>query len=434
MPAFAPTLSPPSARSVKIGRFRWTICGLLFAVSSLNYLDRQVFGILAPELIKLFGWSRGEYADMVFWFEAAYAAGFLGAGWFLDRVGTRLGFALAAAAWSAGAMLHAAVGTVLGFKIMRALLGFAEPAHLPAAIKAVAEWFPRRERALATGLYKAGGNIGAITASLLVPWLFVRHGWRWAFLLTGALGFVWLVFWLWLYRRPEESPRVGPVERALIRSDPPGESRSAVPWRVLLRHRETWAYVQAKFLTDAIWHWYLYMLPLFISSEFHLSIKQFGLPLVVVYVIADAGSIGGGWFSSHLMHRGWAVTPARMLAMLVCCCLVLPAVFVPHVRSVWTAVVIVGVASAAHQGFTSNLFTTVSDLYPQRAVGSIVGLGGTAGMIGAALLALFTAWLLQGRGAAGYTVIFFLAGTVYLVALALFRLLAPTLEPIRLRA
>ncbi len=276
--------------------------------------------------------------------------------------------------------------------------------------------------------------MGAIIVPAIVPWLYTSAGWRWTFIITGASGLVWLLFWVPFFRAPAQQPRVTPEELAYIYDGTSEAERTQeakvppTPWRVLLREKATYGYIAAKFLTDAIWHWYLYLLPLFLTLHFHLSIKQFGLPLIVVYGCADAGSIGGGWLSSHLMKRGWAVTPARKLAMLVCCLAVMPAVFVPHVTSVWLAVPLVGLAMAAHQGWTSNLFTTVSDLYPQQAVGSVVGLGGTAGMVGAALLAQFTSHLLATTG--NYTVIFIIAGSAYLVAIGIFHVLVPSLEPL----
>lgn len=421
---------------MKAGRIRWIACGLLFLATADNYFDRQVFGVLAPELIRRFHWRPADYADMVTWFDVAYGIGFLVAGRFLDLMGTRLGFALAAAAWSLIAAAHALVGSILGFKIFRALLGLSEAAHLPAAIKAVAEWFPRQERALATGIYKAGGELGAIVVPLVIPGLYVALGWRWAFVLTGATGLAWLAAWLAFYRRPDRHRWVGAAELALILQDTAGrpepKGERAVAWSGLFRRPETYGYLSAKFLTDAVWHWYLYLLPLFLSIQFKLSIKQFGLPLVAVYALSDAGSIGGGWLSSALMKRGWPVTPARKLAMLVCCSAVLPVVFAPRTAHVWIAVVLVGTAMAAHQGWTSNLFTTVSDLYPQGAVGSVVGIGGACGMVGAALLAQLTGRLFGTAG--GVSIIFLIAGTAYLAALGIFHLLAPSLEPIPLES
>lgn len=418
---------------MKSGGVRWMACGLLFFATANNYFDRQVFGVLGPELIRRFHWKASDYAGVVAWFDVAYGIGFLGAGWLLDLVGTRIGFAVAVAAWSLAAAAHAAVGSIAGFKLVRSLLGLSEAAHLPAAIKTVAEWFPREERALATGIYKAGGEIGALAVPVLVPWLYLRFGWRASFALTAATGLVWLVAWLAFYRRPDRHPWVGARELRHILQDGPagGPAAGAVPWPILLRQRATYGYVAAKFLTDAVWHWYLYLLPLFLSLQFRLSIKQFGLPLIAVYAMSDAGSIGGGWLSSALIKRGWRVTPARKLAMALCCCAVLPVVFAPRTPHVWIAVALVGAAMAAHQGWTSNLFTAVSDLYPQGAVGSIVGIGGACGMAGAALLARLTGHLLADTG--NMSSIFLVAGAAYPAAWALFHFSAPSLEQLPLK-
>jgi ACS family hexuronate transporter-like MFS transporter len=403
--------------------YKWLICGLLFLVTANNYFDRQVLGVLAPEILRRFHWQARQYADIVTWFDVAYGIGFLFAGRLLDILGTRLGFAIAATAWSLAAMAHGAVASLIGLKLVRSLLGLSESSHLPAAIKSIAEWFPADERALATGIYKAGGEIGALTVPALIPWLYLALGWRWVFVLTGSTGLIWVGLWMRFNRTAAGTAAPGSRPRG-------GRPRGLTPWRALLRRPETYGYIAAKFLTDAVWHWYLYLLPLFLSVQFKLSIRQFGLPLVAVYALSDTGSIGGGWLSSHLMKRGWTVTAARKLAMLICCCCVLPVVFAPHVDGVWIAVVLVGTAMAAHQGWTSNLFTTVSDLYPLEAVGSVVGVGGAAGMAGAALLAQLTGHLLATTG--NYSAIFLIAGTAYLGAFALFHFLAPSLDPLPL--
>lgn len=419
---------------MRLGRIRWIACALLFFATANNYFDRQVFGVLAPELIRRFHWTPSDYAGIVAWFDVAYGIGFLVSGWLLDVIGTRVGFALAVAVWSLAAAAHGVVGSIGGFKLIRAILGLSEASHLPAAIKTVAEWFPRQERALATGIYKAGGEVGALTVPVLVPWIYLHLGWRAAFTLTAATGLLWLAAWLIFYRKPASHPWLGEAERQYILQDGPagGATGGVVSWPVILGCRQTYGYIAAKFLTDAVWHWYLYLLPLFLSLQFKLSIKEFGLPLVVVYALSDTGSIGGGWLSSFLMKRGWTVTRARKLAMAVCCCAVLPVVLAPRTPHVWLAVVLVGVAMAAHQGWTSNLFTAVSDLYPQGAVGSVVGIGGAFGMVGAALLARLTGHLLSTVG--NLTIVFLLAGIVYPVAWLVFHLCAPSLEQIPLPA
>lgn len=424
-------VSSPDAPSMRRTHFRWVACALLFFVTANNYMDRQVLGLLAPELIKRFGWTAVQYTDVVFWFQVAYGIGFLVSGRLLDRVSTRLGLAAAVFIWSLAAALHACMGSLLGFKLVRFALGLSEPSHMPAAIKVVAEWFPRAERALATGLYKAGSNLGAIVVPMLVPWLFVRFGWRPAFLVTAATGFVWVIFWLWWYRTPEESRWVSPAELAHIRSDPIPQVTERPAWRTLLRERATWAYLAFKFLTDAMWHWYGAMFPLFLAQQFGLKIKQFGPPLIAIYLMSDGGSIAAGWLSSHLIGRGWSVTRARKLAMFICCVATLPVILAATTNHLWLAVAVVGLAHAAHQGLTSNLFTTVSDLFPRNAVGTVVGLGGTAGQIGAALMTLLAGYELGARG--DLRLLFLLAGSTYLVAWVIFHFAVPSLEPLTLK-
>jgi len=414
----------PDAPARRIGRYRWVICALLFFATTISYIDRQVFGILAPEMKKIFSWTDTNYTDIVFWFEAAYAVGQLLAGRLLDRIGTFAGFALAMLFWSGASMLHAAVGTIAGFSAARFLLGLGESGNFPASIKVVAEWFPKRERALATGVFNSGSNIGAIVAPLCVPWIYTRWGWQWAFIATGAIGLVWLGFWLRVFRPPERHPRLSPEELAWIRSDPP-EPVEKIPWLRLLPHRQTLAYVLAKFLTDSIWRWYLYLLPLFFNSNFQLDIKSFGPPFLLIYCLADLGSIGGGWLSSHLIKRGWTVNAGRKTAMLVCAICVAPVAFVTQVSGMWTAVWLVGLAAAAHQGWSANLYTTASDMFPKQAVGSVVGLGGMAGALGAMGILKLTGYILAHTGS--YTALFLIAGSAYVVALAALQLLAPKL-------
>jgi len=415
--------------NTRIGRFRWVICGLLFFATTINYIDRLVFSILGPELQKTFHWTNKDYTDIVFWFEVAYAIGLLTAGRLLDRIGTRLGYAISLIFWSFAAILHALMSTIAGFSIARFLLGLGEAGNFPSAIKAVAEWFPKKERALATGIFNAGSNVGAIIAPLGVPWLYVTYGWQWAFIFTGTLGLLWLLFWFLLYRLPEEHPRVGPAELAYIQSDP-AEPTEKIAWLKLLPHRQTWAYVIAKFLTDSIWRWYLYLLPLFFSQNFKLDIKNFGPPFLVIYVLADVGSVGGGWLSSALIKGGRSVNFGRKVALLICACCVVPVALVTQMRNMWIAVLLVGLAAAAHQGWSANLFTTASDMFPKRAVGSIVGLGGMAGALGAMLILKITGYVLTRTGS--FTVLFIIAGSAYLISIAAIHLLVPRLEPARI--
>jgi MFS transporter, ACS family, hexuronate transporter len=415
-----------TATQSRIGMYRWVVCALLFFATTINYIDRQVFGILGPELQTIFGWSSKDYTDIVFWFEVAYAIGLVSAGRFLDRVGTRVGYALSLVVWSLAAMLHAAMSSIGGFSFARFLLGVGEAGNFPAAIKTVAEWFPRKERALATGIFNAGSNVGAIAAPIAVPLLFINFGWQWAFIVTGAVGFLWLFFWFGIYRVPTAHPKLQPAELAYIQSDPP-EPAAHIPWRALLRYRQTWAFVIAKFLTDSIWRWYLYLLPLFFAQTFKLDIKGFGPPLVVIYVLADVGSIGGGWLSSRLIRNGYTVNWSRKIALLVCALCVIPVVFVTQLSNMWYAVSLVGLAAAAHQGWSANLFTTASDMFPKQAVGSIVGLGGMTGALGAMLILKVTGYVLTQTGS--FTLLFIIAGSAYVIALAIIHLLVPRLEP-----
>ena len=441
---------PPSfwARWSPAGWRRWGVCGLLFFAATVNYIDRQVIGILKPTLVKEFGWSDERiYAAIVFSFQLAYAIGLLLAGRVMDRLGTRLGFALAVGLWSLAAIAHAGAdgfpglglptvyldpasglslvmlgGTAAGFALARFALGLGEAGNFPAAIKTVAEWFPRQERALATGIFNSGTNVGALLTPLVVPWITLRWGWQWAFVATGLTGFVWLVVWLRTYRPVESHPRLSPAERAYIRSDL-GEAEVPIPWRRLVPHRLTWAFALGKFMTDPIWWIYLFWIPDFLNRNHRLDLQTIGLPIVVIYLVADIGSIGGGWLSSALIARGWATHRARKAAMLTCALAVVPIMAAAEVATLWVAVGLVALAAAAHQGWSANLFTLVSDAFPRNAVGSVVGIGGMAGAVGGMVISLLVGVLLQRTGS--YVPIFILAGSAYLLALAVIHLVAP---------
>lgn len=417
-----------AASTPRFGR-RWTICALLLFATTINYVDRQVIGILKPVLGAEFGWSEIDYGNIVFAFQASYAVGLLLMGRLLDWLGTRRGYTFAVGFWSLAAMAHAAVGSVGGFIAARTALGLGEAGNFPAAIKAVTDWFPRRERALAVGILNAGANIGAMLTPLVVPAIVLTLGWRWAFVITGGLGLFWLAAWLAIYRRPEETAQLSAAELAHIRSSPI-EAGSKTPWLGLLRHRQTWAYAVGKFLTDPIWWLYLFWLPDFFSRGFHLDLKSFAIPLVVVYLSADVGSVGGGWLSSRLMKRGRSPNAARKIAMLICALAVLPVVLAPRVHDVWTAVALISLAAAAHQGWSANLLTLPSDLFPGRVVSSVVGLGGMFGAIGGMLIAKVASAILQQTGS--YIPIFLIAGMAYLFALLLIHLLVPRMEPAKL--
>jgi MFS transporter, ACS family, hexuronate transporter len=438
----------PSAAPTRTGYVRWIVCALLFFAATINYIDRQVIGLLKPTLQKEFGWTELDYGDIVFSFQLAYAIGFLIAGRLIDRLGTRTGFAVAIVVWSIAAMGHAEapaagpfVGSLLGmfglgystsvagFMAMRFLLGLGEAGNFPASIKTVAEWFPKRERALATGIFNSGTNVGALVTRLAVPWITVTYGWYWAFIATGAIGFLWLGAWLVFYQRPDAHRSVSAGELAYIRSDPP-DTPVRISWRTLIRYRQTWAFALGKFLTDPVWWLYLFWIPDFLNRNYGLTLTAVGPPLVVIYLLADVGSIGGGWLSSWFISRGWTVNRSRKIAMLTCALAVTPIVFASSVQNLWTAVLLVGLAAAAHQGWSANLFTLTSDMFPRHAVGSVVGFGGMTGAVGGMLIAKVTASILQATGS--YVAVFIVAGSAYLIALLVVHLLVPKLEPARI--
>jgi ACS family hexuronate transporter-like MFS transporter len=351
------------------------------------------------------------------------------AGRLMDRVGTRIGYVVAIVWWSFAAMGHALARTPFGFGVARASLGVGEAGNFPAAIKTVAEWFPKKERAFATGIFNAGSNVGAIVAPLTVPWIATHLGWRWAFILTGAIGLCWLLFWLPLYRRPELHPKVSKAELDYIYSDPADPPAKKVPWLSLIPHRQTSAFAIGKYLTDPIWWFYLYWIPNFLRDNHGLDLTTIGPPLIVIYLVADIGSIGGGWLSSTFIKRGWTINRSRKTAMLICAVAVTPIIFAANVKNLWAAVALIGLAAAAHQGWSCNLFTTTSDMFPRQAVGSVVGIGGMAGALGGATMAVGTGVILQSTGQ-NYSIVFMIAGTAYLLALLVIHLLAPDLTPV----
>lgn len=409
-----------------VGWFRWVICALLFFATTINYVDRSVLGVLEPELEKVIGWTATQYGNINASFTLAYAITFLFAGWVMDKLGTRLGYALALVIWSLAAAGHAFADSILGFAVARFALGIGEAGNFPAAIKTVAEWFPKQERALATGLFNAGSNVGAILAPLVVPWLFARYGWQAAFIATGLAGLVWVLFWWPLYRRPQEHPRLSPQELAYIESDPP-DPPVRVPWLDLLPFRQTWAFAIGKFLTDSIWWFYLFWFPKFMHDRFGVDIYTIGAPMVTVFLLADVGSIAGGWQSSRLLARGWSTNAARKIAMLTCALCIVPVAAAPLVTGKWIAVLLIGTAMAGHQGFSANLFTLVSDMFPRKVVGSVIGIGGFAGAMGGFLINLGAGRLKDLTG--NYIAVFAVAGCAYLTALLVIHLLAPRLEP-----
>jgi len=417
----------PKASS-RVGYFRWVICGLLLLGVTKNYMDRQVLGVLKTTLMGEFHWGEIDYAKLVEAFQIAYAVGMVTMGWLVDRLGTRLGYALAMIFWSLASMGTALASSLRGFALSRYALGLGEPAVFPASIKAVAEWFPKKERALATGIFNAGTNVGAIITPLIVPWIVVHWGWQSAFVGIGAIGFAWLVFWLLIYGNPEKHKRVSKEELAYIRSDPqepPGKTK----WIRLIPLRQTWAFALGKFLTDPIWWFYLFWVAGFLQEKHGLTLSQIGIPLAVIYLISDVGSVLGGWISSSLIRRGHSINAARKTAMLLCAVGVVPVVFAYRVESVWSVVLLIGFAAACHQGFSANLYTLTSDMFPARAVGSVVGMGGMAGAFGGYLMARGVGHVLQWTGS--YMIPFVMAGSAYLVALGVIHLLAPRLDPAR---
>jgi ACS family hexuronate transporter-like MFS transporter len=414
----------------KIGRYRWTICALLFFATTISYIDRQVIGILGPSLQKDLGWDEQTFANVVSWLTIGYALGFLVAGRIMDRVGTRKGFAGAIVLWSFSAMAHALARGAASFSAARFALGVGESGNFPAAIKTVAEWFPTRERAFATGIFNAGSNVGAILTPIMVPWIALTWGWRAAFIVTGALGFLWLIAWLLIYQPPENHPKVGAAELAHIRSDP-SEPSFAVSWMQLLKYRQTWAFAIGKFMTDPIWWFYLYWLPKFLDARYGIKLAQVTAPLVAIYLLADVGSVYGGWLSGAFIRRGRSVNAGRKLAMLIAAVIIIPTMFAPAATNMWVAVTIVGVAAAAHQWWSANIFTLTSDMFPRFAVGSVVGIGGFFGAAGGVLFQRATGWVLQHNGS-NYTPVFLACGFAYVTALLIIHLLVPRLERVTL--
>lgn len=407
------------------GHYRWVIVALLFFATAINYIDRQVIGILKPDLKIALHWSEEDYGKIILWFQMAYAVGYLVAGRMMDWIGVRIGLSLSVAFWSLAAMAHALARTVGGFATARFGLGLAEGGNFPASIKAVSEWFPKKERALATGLFNSGTNLGALVTPLMVAWLTLRWGWPASFIVTGALGFIWLVFWIALYEIPQRHPRLSAAERDYIMSDPP-DPAVKIPWLDLLGYRQTWAFCTGMAMTSPVWWFYLYWIPGFFHDRYGLDLVHLGLPLIVIYQMASLGAIGGGWISGALLRRGWSLNAARKTAFLICAFCVVPVFASPH-TSKWMAVFLVGLAAAAHQGFASNLFTLVSDTMPRQAISSVVGIGGTAGALGGMFAAPIIGKVLD-LTHNNYNVLFVAASLIYPIALAIMHLLVPRME------
>ena len=407
---------------------RWSICALLFFAATINYMDRQVIALLKPTLQNQLGWSEIGYSNIVFAFYVAYAAGLLVMGRVVDRLGTRKGFSLSVFVWSVAAVAHALAHSVLQFSMVRFVLGIGESGNFPSSIKTVAEWFPKKERALATGIFNSGTNIGAIVTPLVVPWITYRFGWQMAFISTGALGLIWLLAWWMLYRRPEEYRGISPEELAYIRSDPPEVDPPTVLLRNLIDHRQTWAIALGRLFTDPVWYVYLFWIPDFLSRRFGLSLAAMAVPLLVIHTGATVGSISGGWISSVLLNNGLSLNRSRKTALFVCALAVTPVVVASSTSHLWLAVVVVAIAAGAHQGWSANLYTLASDMFPRAAVGSVVGFGSMAGAIGALFAAKAVGYILEFTGS--YVLVFLTAGSAYLFAFLLVELLAPRIAPI----
>ena len=412
------------------GRYRWVIVALLFAATAINYVDRQMIGVLKPTLSAQFHWTESDFAEIIFWFQVAYAVGYLSFGKLVDLLGARLGYTLAIMIWTVSHVAHGFATGVVSFAAARFGLGIGESGNFPAGIRAVTDWFPQKERAFAIGLFNAGANVGAIVTPLMVPLLVLWFDWRMAFFVTGILGVIWLVVWHIVYRHPENHPKVSAQELAWIQQDP-ADPTVKIGWGQLLLVRETWAYALGKFLIDPIWWFYLFWLPGYLFERYNLDLKTFGLPLAAIYLISDLGSIAGGWMSSRLIKVGRTANFARKTTMALCALFVLPIWFVQSVDSLWMAVLVVGVATAAHQAFSANLYTLPSDVFPRGAVGSVVGIGGTVGAIGGMGMALFAGYILDATHS--YQLLFAICASAYILALIAVHVLSPRLAPVSVK-
>ena len=427
-PVMARTEPAIAVTTSAVGHYRWVICALLFFATTINYMDRAVLGILAPTLQKTIGWNEVQYGYIVMAFMAAYALGILFVGRFIDRVGTRNGYAASVGLWSLSAMSHALVTSALGFGVVRFLLGLGESGNFPAGIKSVAEWFPKKERALATGIFNSGSNLGATVAPILVPLIADKLGWRWAFVFTGIFSATWLVVWLTTYRKPAEHPRVSAAELAYINADP-SEPVGKIPWSHLLPHRQTWAFVIGKLMTDPVWFFMLFWLPKFFNSRYGLTAREFAIPLIVIYNASAVGSIVGGWLPARFLKSGWSLNRSRKVAMAICAVAWLPMIFIGEIGNLWISVAMISLAAAAHQGWSANLFTLASDMFPRRAVGSVVGIGGFGGAAAGIVVSLCVGILLQ-LTRNNYVPVFMIAGSAYLIALLIIHALAPKLASV----
>jgi len=424
-------MNDKQGKSIKKTNFRWAIVALLFFATTVNYFDRFLIGILAPFLEKEIGWTELEYGYIVSSFQFAYAIGTLLVGYIIDRIGTRWGFALAVGLWSIASMLHAAAKSWIGFALARVGLGLSEAGNFPAAIKTVAEWFPKKERALATGLFNGGSNVGAILAPILIPIIIASLGsWRWVFILSGFLGFFWLIFWLILYKKPKQSRFVNSAEIDFIEDGETDSDKVPISWIKLLKYRQTWAVALGKLFADPVWYFYLYWGAKFLNSTYDIDLKELALPLVTIYVIADLGGISGGAISSFLMKRGRSVNFSRKITMLGSALLVLPVMTVPYYSSISISVGLIALGAAAHCSWSANIFTVASDLFPKRVVATVTGFATTVSTIGGILTALLVGYVLNEAGNDGYKIAFAVASCGYLIGILVIHMLAPKMQPL----
>lgn len=424
--------------NVKRGNYRWIVCALLFFATTINYIDRQVIGLLKPTLEKEFNWSEVDYGYIVMVFAIMYAVGYVIFGTFIDKVGSKIGYGISVLVWSIAAVLHAVANSTLGFGVVRGLLGLAESGNFPAGIKAVAEWFPVRERALATGIFNSGTSVGAVLAPVIVPWILGMYGWQEAFIITGAIGFIWLVFWWIFYEIPTKQKRLKKPEYDYIMSDvdqAAPEVKMKIKWGHLLGLKQTWVYIVGKVLTDPIWWFFLFWLPSFFADTFALDLTKPSLQLAAIYGATTFGSIGGGYLSSHFIKSGWPALQARKTTLLIVAILVMPIFLVQYASNIWSVVALVALATAAHQAWSANIFTIVSDMFPKSAVSTVVGIGGMSGSIASALFPIFVGTLLAyykdlGNISAGYHILFIISGCAYILAWGIIQLLTRRMKPI----
>lgn len=419
------------------GKIRWLVVVLLFFATTINYIDRQVIGLLKPVLEKEFSWTETDYSHIVMAFSFTYAIGLLLFGRLIDNIGTKLGYTISIILWSVAAMLHAFVKSTGGFIMVRSFLGIGESGNFPAAIKAVAEWFPKKERALATGLFNSGASIGAVVAPIIVPLILSAYGWKEAFVITGALGFIWLTCWLLFYEVPEKKKRLSQIEYNHINSDvDEAEQTEKISWFKLLGLRQTWAFITGKFLTDPIWWFFLFWLPSYFSSTFSLDLSKPSLQLGAVYLATTIGSVGGGYLSSYLIKTGWPVFKARKTTLLIAAVCVLPIIYAKYAGNIWTVVVLISLAAAAHNAWSANIFTIASDMFPKKALSSVIGIGGMAGSLGGILFPVLVGHLLdmykaEGDITAGYNILFIICGFAYLLAWIIIHFLTPKMKAVK---